>query len=81
VGKSRANASEFFDLIGNLAEWLEPTESKVATAPVAGGSYLDLAESLKSGPVERLNKGERARHVGFRFIVEKGKATEAGRGL
>lgn len=81
VGKSRANASGFFDLVGNLAEWLEPTESKAATAPVAGGSFLDQAEALKSGPVERLNKGERARHVGFRFIVEPGNGPEAGRGL
>lgn len=73
AGKSRANAAGFFDLIGNLAEWLEPTESNAATAPVAGGSFLDREEELKTGRVERFNKGERARHVGFRFIVEPGK--------
>ncbi len=70
VGKSRANAAGFFDLTGNLAEWLEPAEPRAATAPIAGGSFLDRDTVIKTAPTEPLNKGERARQVGFRFVVE-----------
>ncbi|MBC7369249.1 MAG: SUMF1/EgtB/PvdO family nonheme iron enzyme [Undibacterium sp.] len=72
VGKSTANAAGFFDLTGNLAEWLEPAEANGATAPTAGGSFLDRASILAALPVELLEKSERARHVGFRFVVETG---------
>jgi hypothetical protein len=72
AGKSPANAGGFFDLTGNLAEWLESAEAKSAQAPIAGGSFLDRATVVTALPVELLDKGERARHVGFRIVVETG---------
>jgi len=59
----------FNDLTGGVAEWLDSTEAD-STAVIAGGSYLDSAEALKAVPFARVSKTERARHVGFRFVVE-----------
>jgi formylglycine-generating enzyme required for sulfatase activity len=70
IGKTPPSAGGFFDLAGNVAEWLQPAEKVGESAPVAGGSYLDSAEALRRVPVSPVNKGERARHIGFRFVVE-----------
>ena len=42
------------------------------TAPVAGGSYLDAADTLKTLKIVSEQRRERARHIGFRFVVEPG---------
>ena len=79
AGKSPANRAGFFDLAGNLAEWLEPAETrgapdaKSAVAPIAGGSFLESAATVATLPVVLLEKGERARYVGFRVVVETGR--------
>jgi formylglycine-generating enzyme required for sulfatase activity len=70
VGKSLATAAGFFDLAGNLAEWLQPASAVSETAPVAGGSYLDPADTLIAAKVLPEEKRVRARHVGFRVVVE-----------
>ena len=68
AGRLAPNAHGFYDLLGNLAEWLEPErEEGAATAPLAGGSYLDAAAPAE--PV-RMEKTERGRQCGFRFVVE-----------
>ncbi len=71
AGKSPASPAGFFDLAGNLAEWLQPDTDVSETAPVAGGSYLDSADSLKTLRIVPEVKRERARHIGFRVIVER----------
>lgn len=70
TGKSTATAAGFHDLAGNLAEWLQPATDGGETAPVAGGSYLDPAGALALLPVTPIDKRERARHIGFRVVVE-----------
>ena len=64
------SSAGFYDLIGNVAEWLHTTDDGNEVGLVAGGSYLDSAVTLASLPVTRLDKHERARHIGFRFVVE-----------
>lgn len=65
----RPNLNGYRDLLGNLGEWLAaPAEADRAT--VAGGSYLDTPEALAKFPMESRPKVDRARHIGFRFIVE-----------
>jgi hypothetical protein len=70
TGQRKPNVAGFADLAGNLAEWLEPASASGAAAPVAGGSYLDPMEVLKTVPVVPTDKAERARHIGFRVVVE-----------
>lgn len=63
-----ANVNGYRDLLGNLAEWtVAPTQSD--EAQVAGGSYLDTPEVIKHFPLETRPKTDRARHIGFRFVV------------
>jgi multidrug efflux pump subunit AcrA (membrane-fusion protein) len=66
-----ANAAGFFDLLGNLAEWLDAPESQLGGAPaiVAGGSYLDGVETLRTVPLAELARAERGRHIGFRVVL------------
>jgi hypothetical protein len=72
VALSPANANDFHDLLGNVAEWLQPqTPGPAQTAQVAGGSFLDAAEALRARPIALFERGEHLRHVGFRVIVER----------
>ena len=74
-----ANAAGFFDLLGNLAEWLDAPQSERGSdvASVAGGSYLETADALRSLPLEERPRSDRARHIGFRFVMEIGETDEA----
>lgn len=68
VGIAKPSSAGFHDVAGNLAEWLQAGDE--VTAPVAGGSYLDAASALAAPTVTSLEKHERARHLGFRVVVE-----------
>ena len=63
------NAAGFADLLGNVAEWLQAVNDAAKVAPVAGGSCLDPLGALAKIPVEQWSRNERARTVGFRFVV------------
>jgi tetratricopeptide (TPR) repeat protein len=71
VGKFPATPGGFHDLAGNLAEWLQSTDEASGTAPVAGGSYLDSGRTLGALQFVPTEKTERARHIGFRIVVER----------
>jgi hypothetical protein len=70
IGTGRPNAAGFFDLLGNVAEWLQTPDPASATAPVIGGAYNESLDSLAAVPRVLQPRGERARTVGFRVVVE-----------
>ena len=68
VDSGRPNRNGYRDVLGNLAEWsVAPTDSEQAR--IIGGSYLDTPEALAKFPAESRPKTDRARHIGFRFVV------------
>jgi formylglycine-generating enzyme required for sulfatase activity len=64
-----ATPAGFHGLDGNVAEWLLPASESEETAPVAGGSFLGRAGQGAAALVPT-SKRERARHIGFRVVVE-----------
>ena len=70
IATASANAAGLYDLLGNVAEWLAPESDDAEAAPVAGGSYADTAVAIGGIPLERRNRLERARTIGFRIVIE-----------
>ena len=72
MASGEPNAAGLYDLLGNLAEWLaaSPSDAGGTPAPIAGGSYLDKAEDLTAVITREMPRSDRARHVGFRIVME-----------
>lgn len=70
IASASANAAGIYDLLGNVAEWLAPERPDAETTLVAGGSYADTAMDLAKVPMEKRNRLERARSIGFRVVIE-----------
>ena len=70
AAQKTANPAGFFDLLGNVAEWLADEEKDSAAAPRAGGSYATPVTEFGTLPIERAPRTERARTTGFRVLVE-----------
>ena len=70
VGSAAPNAAGFYDLLGNVAEWLLPPTGDGETTLVAGGSYAEPETELAKVPLEKRERLERARTIGFRVVAE-----------
>lgn len=71
VGTSTPSKSGYFDLLGNVAEWLDESSTSVTGRAIAiGGSARDSASRLATIPEESRSRTERNRFVGFRFVVD-----------
>lgn len=70
-GTQKPNAAGFYDLLGNVSEWLsDKAESMSEGALVSGGNVGDSIEKLASIPVGEYSLRERNRFTGFRIVVE-----------
>lgn len=69
VGNSSANASGFFDLLGNVSEWVRPDPGDSSGSLIFGGSVRDNPLRLAEIPQERRNATERVRNNGLRVVV------------
>ena len=71
VRSSTPNDFGFYDLLGNVSEWLGVAGEEVPERVVAiGGSARDTPQRLLTIPEEAREPSERNRFVGFRFNVQ-----------
>jgi hypothetical protein len=70
VASSAPGANGCSDLLGNVAEWLAPAAADAEMTLVAGGSYADPEAVLAKVPMEKRNRLDRSRTIGFRVVVE-----------
>lgn len=71
VASKEPLASGYYDLLGNVSEWLY-SEGAVLGENVnhIGGHFADNNRIIFSVPLRDANKNERSRLIGFRFVVE-----------
>jgi Uncharacterized conserved protein len=70
VGEKEPFASGFYDLLGNVSEWLESKDRfEVEDAQHIGGHAQDRLEAIFTVPLREAPRGERNRMIGFRFVM------------
>jgi tetratricopeptide (TPR) repeat protein len=72
VATSTPDARGYYDLLGNVSEWLEPGSGDDTRALIIGGSARDNPIRLSEIPRDLHDTNERIRNNGFRVIVKTG---------
>jgi len=67
IATTQANSFGFYDLIGNVEEWVE-SDVAMPDAPILGGSVNTVVK--KDFPKRQAIKRERSRTLGFRVVQE-----------
>jgi len=74
VATKEPMGSGFFDLLGNVSEWLESEDRfEDEDARHIGGHMQDRLEAIFTVPVREAPRAERNRMTGFRFVVASGR--------
>ena len=61
----------FFDLLGNVSEWLfSDGVFENERVKHIGGHFNDRLNTIYSVPVRMIKRNERSRLIGFRFVLE-----------
>jgi len=64
-------ANGFYDLIGNVAEWVERTTTQDdGEAPIVGGNAITPVDNLRQFRVSNITLDTRNPYTGFRFVVD-----------
>ena len=72
IGTKEPFRSGYYDLLGNVSEWLESIDRFDSEEAVhIGGHAQDRLESIFSVPLRYRPRGERSRLIGFRVVVRK----------
>ena len=71
LGSKEPLGKGFYDLLGNVSEWLF-SDGVFKNEPVKhiGGHFNDRVNTIYSVPIRTVNRNERSRLIGFRFVVE-----------
>ena len=71
TGTKTANANGFFDLLGNVAEWLaQPLGYDDEVAPIIGGTAQTQVDNIRAVPLAKTDITSRNPFTGFRFIMD-----------
>ena len=71
VAQKKPISSSYFDLLGNVSEWLySDTVFLNDAVNHIGGHFSDSNQIIYSIPLRKGKKDERSRLIGFRFVVE-----------
>ncbi len=71
TGTKAANPNGFFDLLGNVAEWLDPPLGyDDDVAPIIGGTAQTQVDNIRAAPLAKTDFASRNPFTGFRFIVD-----------
>ena len=72
IGTKEPQGIGFYDLLGNVSEWLESVDRFDSEEAVhIGGDALDSLETIFTVPLRNGSRGERSRLVGFRVVVKE----------
>ncbi|MGA2052009.1 MAG: SUMF1/EgtB/PvdO family nonheme iron enzyme [Opitutales bacterium] len=75
VATKAPNAAGFYDLLGNVEEWLErPADASEDEAPVAGGDAQTPVDTIRDATVTEIPMIDRSRFTGFRIVVDLDEA-------
>lgn len=79
VGTREPNGNGFYDLLGNVSEWLLSGDlARSREAYQIGGSIENTVDQLVDVPVQITNALGRNRHNGFRIVVDTTLLNNAG---
>lgn len=71
VGTKEPFAGGYYDLLGNVSEWLESVDRfETEDAQHIGGHALDQLETIFTVPVREAPREERNRMTGFRIVLQ-----------
>jgi len=71
VASKQPNAAGFYDLLGNVAEWLDHDSSMLDNqSPVAGGNAQTAVDSIPEAKITNIPLNDRNRFTGFRFVID-----------
>lgn len=70
TGQKKPFPSGYFDLLGNVSEWLAPEDVTASNMVYhIGGNARDVLEAIVEVPVLEMTKTSRSRMTGFRIVV------------
>ena len=70
IATKKPNDKGYYDLLGNVAEFVKPESANIETVKIIGGGAQTSADAMVEIPLKDFDPKQRNRMVGFRIVVE-----------
>ena len=70
VATKKPNDKGYFDLLGNVAEFVNPDSPTAEVVKIIGGGAQTSVDAMTEIPLKNFDPKQRNRMVGFRIVVE-----------